>query len=242
MDKLTILLIALVIFFSAFVQGFSGFAFSLVLIPLLGIFYPSNEVIVLNILFSFILNVSVFFQISKHAKIRYLMKLIGFAVVFTILGAYFVNLVNQNILKIILGLLLIISSTLKLLNLHLTFQNPKKWYILVGSITGFLNGICGISGPPLILFFSGVKMDKMTYKATFNSIFLALNVVAIISYYYFGNLTITLVKTSLTYAVIVIIGAFLGLFVSKRISEVLFSKIISITVIIMGLWMIVGAL
>ncbi len=237
-----IILICLIVFLSAFIQGFSGFAFSLVLIPLLGYFYGFRDVIVLNLIFSFMLNLSVFIKIRKHAKLKELIILIVFAIVFTIVGARFVGGINETALKIILGILLIISSIINLLKIKVKIKNYQKYYPYVGSVTGFLNGISGISGPPLIVFFSNIKMDKLTYKATFNSIFLSLNVIGIISYYMFGYIDFDIVKISGMYGIFVILGAYAGLFLSHRVSEKNFKTIVTIVIFIMGLSMLVGEL
>ncbi len=236
------LFIILIILVSAFIQGFSGFAFSLVLIPLLGLFFPFQEVIVLNLLFSFVLNLSVFVKLYKHAKIKELLVLIVFALIFTVVGSMFVKSFDETLLKIVLGSLLIISSLISIFKINVTLDNPSKFYPVVGSIAGFLNGLSSIAGPPLIIFFANTKMDKLTYKATFNAIFLSLNIIALISYSYFKILTIDLLQTGLIYAIFVVIGAYVGLLVSYKVSEKLFKQIILYIILIMGISMIVGEL
>lgn len=236
------LLIALIILVSAFVQGFCGFAFSLVLIPLLGLFMPFHEIIVLNLLFSLVLNISVFIKLHKYAKIKELSVLIISAIIFTIIGAYFVKDMNDSLLKIVLGTLLIISSTANILNIKLVVKSYKKYYPFVGSLSGFLNGLSSIAGPPLLIYFSNTKMDKLTYKATFNAIFLSLNIVAIVSYLYFGYITVDILKTGSMYVIFVIIGAYVGLFVSSGFSEKTFKRIVTLVILLMGISMIVGEL
>ncbi len=239
---LEIILVGLIVFISAFVQGFSGFAFSLVLIPLLGFFYNFQDIIILNVLFSFILNFSVFVKIRKNAELKKLLPLILFAIVFTVIGAKFVGVANDKVLKIILGTLLIISSIVNLLQIKVKIKEYKKYYPYVGGLTGFLNGISGISGPPLIVFFSNVKMDKLTYKATFNSVFLSLNVVGIISYFSYGYIGIDILKESAFYGLFVVLGAYAGLGLSHRVSERNFKKIVTVVILIMGIIMLVGEL
>lgn len=236
------ILIGLIILASALVQGFSGFAFSLVLVPLLGLFFDFKDVVVLNLLFSFILNLSVFIRLRKHAKIKEMAVLIGFACLFTIIGANTLKVFNESYLVIILGVLLILTSLLNILKLNFTFNNPKRYYPIVGTIAGFLNGLSGISGPPMIIFFSNTKMDKLTYKATFNSFFLALNIVALITYQSLGLLTVDLIKVGTIYGVFVVIGAYIGLYFSYRASEVVFKQIVTVIVLVMGILMIVGEL
>lgn len=239
---LEVVLICLIVFLSAFIQGFSGFAFSLVLIPLLGYFYGFRDVVVLNLIFSFMLNLSVFIKIRRHAKLKELLVLIGFAILFTIVGARFIGGINESVLKLILGTLLIISSIINLLQVKVKIKEYKKYYPYVGAVTGFLNGISGISGPPLIVFFSNIKMDKLTYKATFNSIFLSLNVIGIISYYMFGYIDTGIVKVSGMYGIFVILGAYAGLALSHKVSEKNFKKIVTVVIFIMGLSMLAGEL
>lgn len=237
-----IIILSLIMFTCAFIQGFAGFAFSLVLIPLLGFFFEFHEIVVLNLIFSFILNFSVFLKIRKHAKIREVAVLILFALVFTVIGAKFITTVNDSTLKVILGVLLIVSSVLNIFQIRLTLNNYKKYYPVVGAVTGVLNGMSGISGPPLILFFSNVKMDKLTYKATFNTIFLSLNIIAITTYALMGNIDKAVMKISATYGIVVIVGAYAGMWFSSRVSEKVFKKVVIFIVLVMGISMIVGEL
>ncbi len=236
------LLVGFIIFFSAFIQGFSGFAFSLVLIPLLGFFFGFHDIVILNVIFSFILNLSVFIKIRQHARLKELSVLIICAMIFTIAGAMFVGGVNEKILKLLLGGLLIVSSLVNFFQIKVSIKNYKKYYPYVGSATGFLNGMSGISGPPLIVFFSNVKMDKLVYKATFNAVFLSLNIVAIVSYTFLNYIDIVILKTSAMYGLFVIVGAYAGLALSHRIEERHFKKIVTVIIFIMGLTMIVGEL
>lgn len=237
-----IILVGLVVFLSAFVQGFSGFAFSLILIPLLGLFFNFHDIVILNIIFSFILNLSVFIKIRKYAKIKELAVLIVFAIIFTVVGARFIGIIDEKVLKLILGVLLVVSSVINLLQIKITIKEYKKYYPYVGGITGFLNGISGISGPPLIIFFSNIKMDKLTYKATFNTIFLSLNVVAIVSYALFGYIEVSLVKTSMFYGLFVVLGAYAGLGLSHKVKEHHFKLVVTYVILVMGFSMIVGEL
>lgn len=237
-----IIVLSLIMFVCAFIQGFAGFAFSLVLIPLLGFFFEFHEIVVLNLIFSFILNFSVFLKIRKHAKLREVAVLIIFALFFTVIGAKFITTVNDSTLKIILGVLLIISSMLNVFQIKLNIKDYKKYYPIVGSITGILNGMSGISGPPLILYFSNVKMDKLTYKATFNTIFLSLNVIAIATYASMGSIDRSVLKIAGTYGIVVIIGAYVGMWFSNKVSEKLFKKVVILIILIMGITMVVGEL
>ncbi len=236
------ILIGIVILVSALVQGFSGFAFSLVLVPLLGLFFPFKDVVVLNLIFSFVLNASVFINLRKHARVKETLTLIIFACIFTIIGANVLKGFDEKVLKIVLGLLLTLTSVLNILKINIDFKNPKRYYPIVGSISGFLNGLSGISGPPLIIFFSNTKMDKLTYKATFNTFFLSLNIVALITYSRIGVLTFDLIKVGGVYAIFVVIGAYTGLFLSYKASEVVFKQIVVVIVMLMGILMIVGEL
>lgn len=236
------LYIAIIILISALVQGFSGFAFSLVLVPLLGLFFGFKDVVVLNLLFSFVLNLSVFIKLRKHAKVKETAVLILFACIFTIVGANTLKGFDESLLKIVLGILLSLTSILNIFKVNITFNKPKRYYPIVGSISGFLNGLAGISGPPVILFFSNTKLDKLTYKATLNTFFLSLNVVALITYQSIGILTFDLLKVGVLYSVFVIVGAYVGLFLSYLASEVVFKKIVTVIVFVMGLIMIVGEL
>ncbi|MFV0498902.1 MAG: sulfite exporter TauE/SafE family protein [Bacilli bacterium] len=236
------LLITLIIIICSIIQGFCGFGFSLVLIPLLACFLPLHQIIYLNVIFSFLLNLSLFIKIRKYAKLRSLLPLISVAIIFTIVGAWFTGSVNEKYLKIVLGFILILSSLINLLHIEIKFHVYQRYYLLVGLVCGILNGISGVGGPPLILFFSNLKMDKLVYKATLNTIFLSLNVVALISYTSFDYLSLDIIKLGLIYGVVVIMGAYIGLWISNRVKEQQFKLFVTVAILLMGIFMIVGEL
>jgi len=63
----------------------------------------------------------------------------------------------------------------------------RIWALLAGSTSGFLGGLCGIRGPPIILYFlhppKPIKFDKKSQRAT-GSIITATNVVMRMVHYF----------------------------------------------------------
>ncbi len=234
------ILICLIVTICAFIQGFSGFAFSLVLFPLLAFFISFEELVILNMILSFVLNANVFIKIRKYTKFNMLKWLIIPACIFTVISSLFLDDINEVWFKVFIGFLLILSVVLNVFKLNFYIKNDRKWYPFIGSISGMLNGVSGIGGPPLIIFFQNVKLSKMEYKSLFNKVFLSLNIVAISSYFFQGFINEKIFKLSLITTIFVIIGSSLGLVVSRKVSEKLFKKILLIVILIMGISMVVG--
>ncbi len=237
-----IIMISLIVTVCSFIQGFSGFAFSLVLFPLLAFYIPYNQLVMLNMILSFVLNLNVFIQIRKHSNMKKLLPLIIPACIFTIIASTYIDDISETGFKIFIGSLLIISVILNVLKFNLKIKNYQKYYPIVGSFSGALNGISGIGGPPLIIYFQNVDLPKMEYKSMFNKIFLSLNIVAITSFIIQGFIDVETVKLSFISIIFVVIGSTLGLKLSEKVSEKMFKKVLLLIILLMGINMIVGAL
>lgn len=231
--------IALILLFATFVQGFTSFGFSLVAIPLLAFFLDAREIVVMTMSYSFVINSIVIRKYYKHAKLSKISPLLITAIIFTFVGAYFLGDINDFGLKLIISVLLIIVGITNGLGVRFKMKKPENFYIPVGIISGTLNGISGVSGPPVLIFLSNIDLAKNEFKATLSSYFFTLNIVAISLYVFIGYYTWDLFKMILALVPFVIIGASLGVFASTKVNDVTFKKVINAAIPIMGITMLI---
>ncbi len=240
---MTYIILVLITILAAFVQGFSGFAFSLILMPLFSFFLPYQEIIIINMLLSLVLNLTMFIKIRKYVTFKQNLLMIIPACILTIIASALLDEMNEAFFQIMIGSLLVISSFLKIFRFHFEIRHYQRFFPLVGIIAGFLNGVSGISGPPIILFLQGVKLSKIEYKATLNAIFLSLNIVALSSYIFYDYYSLKILSISLTLTIFVILSTIIGFKASHKLSEDAFSKYLVVAILFMGIYMILqGAL
>lgn len=224
---------------STFVQGFTSFGFSLVAIPLLMLFWNAKLIIVITITYSLVINSLVVRKFYRFANLKKILPLIITAILFTFVGINFLQDINEFMLKLIIGVLLIIVGIVNNLGVSFNIKNANKLFIPIGIISGTLNGISGVSGPPVLMFLSNIEMTKEEFKATLSCYFFILNVVAIAIYFFKGFYDPETINYLLKYVIFVVIGTSLGIFTSLKVDEKLFKKIINIAIPVLGVNMLV---
>lgn len=223
----TYLLINIAIFFFTTVMAIGGVGAAFIDTPLL--IYFGFDIVMVTAL-SLLLNI---FSTGTASIRHYRQKAIEYDVALPIIlssiftapiGAYFVNVINKNDLKLIFALTLIVFGLTILFNLYKTrnrqegtgiserISNSKRIAIslALGAIVGFITGLLGIGGGSIILpflIFFGLETRKAAGTTSFIVIFSSL--IGLLS-----KLTITsfVINYPLLFSTVIatILGAVLG--------------------------------
>lgn len=234
-----ILIIILIIFIATFIQGMTSFGASMVMMPLLLFYFDLIELVPMLIIFALIMNGIILYTNKLKVSIKSILPLIISAFVFTFLGSYILKNVNENYLSLIIGIILIITSITNYFGLRFILKNPKKAYIPVGAISGLLNSVSSLNGPPVILFLSNQNVNKLEFKGTLTTYFFINNITTIITFIIMGNINLSIFITSLKFIPIVILGVVTGIYISTKVSDNLFKKIVLIFIFIMGSYLVI---
>jgi len=152
------------------------------------------------------------------------------------LGAYMLRETNPQLILNILGYFLV---TVGLLFLRLPDGgriHPPTWAAPpVGLLSGWLTGLLGTGGPPLIIWYHLSAGNKAIFRANLMTIFLLMTFLRVPSYAFGG-----LIKTKhlwSTFAVLpaVFFGVWLGNRLHLKISEIWFRRLVSGLLIVLGL-------
>lgn len=232
----------LIIFSAAFIQGAVGFGFSLVAVPLLAIFLPLKEIVPMMVLFSLALNIIVWIKLKGHVDKRKIMVLILLGLVFIPVGILTLKFVKESYIQISVGLLVIVASLAMMKQYKIHFKNPYVAYALTGILSGVLNGATSLSGPPVILMLSNDGVDKMSFRKTLATYFMALNLFSLPMFFLGGMVTKPLLIKSLFIFPSVLIGVLLGILFGNKLNEKIFRKVTLILIFIMGIMTILSGL
>lgn len=236
-----ILIVLLVFIVSAGIKGWSGFGTNILAMPLLVFLgYAVVEAVVIVITINLFLNIAILVENKKFklSSLKDISVLVVFGVLFTFVGQYFLKNTNPDVLKIILGAMIILTVLNKILKINFVVKNKEKYYIPIGIVSGLLNGIAGLGGLPVLILLSNSKMEKDKFRTTLVSYFLVMNIVAIIGYvinglyssYIFMNIGIVLP--------VAVIAAMFGVYLSRRVSDKWFQRVLLGILLIFGVTMI----
>jgi len=228
--------------FAATIQGMTSFGFALVAVPLLSFFLDISLITPLLVLYSFVLNLIIFSRIYKNADFKSLKFMMIGGVLGIPAGTYLLKNLDSDLLKLMVGILVVVFGLILLRGITFRLKNEKKAYLPIGLVSGVLQGAVALSGPPIVLFLSNQGANKDKFRASLSSYFLLLNFISLPMFFLSGLFTSEVLMTSLKASPGMIIGVVLGLKLSNKIDEKTFKKITLALIIVMGFMNIVNVL
>jgi uncharacterized membrane protein YfcA len=203
----------IVAFLSIVIGTVAGFGTSTIFLPVALIFVDFKTALVLVAITHLSANMgaTTFF---RHGLDRRLILLFGVPSIFiTIIGAYMVTYVSQNILIIILGISLLIFSISFLIKPNFKVPKSDTNTVIGGALSGFLQGLLGIGGPLRGAFLISYDLDKFKYIATLAAIAVIIDLTRI-PIYLSNNL---LEPQYYIYIPILIVLGVIGSYIGKKI-------------------------
>jgi len=236
-----LILIASIAIFAGFIKGSSGFGSSLVALPLLSLFYPIEDVVIIMITLNVVLNFLMLFEYKSISfnKDKRIIVIIIFGVICTFLGFQLAEYLDEQIIKYIAALLIFLAILNKTSKIKFTIKDNFIFQAITGSLSGLFNGIASIDGPPVVFYLTSIKADKTRFKHTLVSYFFVLAVLSVSMLVISGNYPIDVFFNAMYVGLFLIIGLIIGMLVSRRINDKTFSKFVTILLIFLGLSMFV---
>ncbi len=236
------ILFFLVAFLSIIIGTVAGFGTSTIFLPVALLFVDFRTALVLVAITHLSANTGAA-TIFRHGLDKRLILLFGVPSIFiTIIGAYMVAYVPQNILIIILGIFLLIFSILLLIKPNFKVQKSDTNTIVGGALSGFLQGLLGIGGPLRGAFLISYNLDKYKYIATLAATAVIIDVTRI-PIYLSNNL---LEPQYYSYIPLLVVMGIVGSYLAKRIvvfiPQAVFKRVGPIAIIFASLFLILGGL
>jgi len=231
----SIILSVIIIFFASLVQGATGFAFALILVPLLSFFLPLKTIVPISDILSLVINMLIIISGWKHLALKEIWIIIVTGIIGIPFGIHLLNTANLSVLKIIIGLLLIITSFAMYKGFKVHFKNKGLSHSVTGFVSGVLNGSISMSGPPIVLFLSNEGYEKDSFRTNMNAYSIISNIIAIGAFGYNGLITKSVLQYSGINIIVTALGTLLGIHISKKINETTFKKVVFILLIITGI-------
>lgn len=236
MDPITIYILAIV-FIATLVRSTFGFGESLVAVPLLILFIPIETAVPFSVLISIFIAAVIVVQDRKQIHFHSAKWLLLFAVLGIPIGLLLLIYGNENIVKTILGILIISYSVYSLVSkrdFHLKNDN-KIWLFVCGFLSGVLGGAYGLNGPPLVIYGNIRKWSAKHFRATLQAYFLPASMIGMFGYWYKGLWSWTVTYYFLISLPVVIPAIFLGRYLNHQLKDGSFLKYVYIGLIVIGI-------
>ena len=244
--ELTILIpVMLIIFLAAVVMGVTSFGFALIAVPLLNLLLPLKVLVPVLILYGVITDMILLLPIYRHLDLKGMGYLVGAGILGIPLGTWLLVILDESILKIAVGIIVIVSAWALYSGYRVQIGNEKLGNAVAGFISGLLNGSITMSGPPVIIFYNNQQLEKQVFRANLAFYFLLTTVITVPFMYWGGLFTPDVIKLAVTMSPSLLIGAagiLLGSRLGTSMSGSLFNRLSLLLFFLMGCMSIISAL
>jgi uncharacterized protein len=234
------IVLVLIVLIASLLQTSTGYGFSIIGTPFLLLIYPAHTAIQVNIILSICLSAFMIFKIRKEVDKSLLIRLIKGSIAGLFFGIFLYLFLDIRLLKMTVGSLILILTIL--LIFKLTINQTSNRDFLTGGISGLLTTSIGVPGPPLLLYFSGARIDKTTLRSTTLAYYLFVYFASLVMQISFGGTNKETWISSLLAIPPLFVGIILGQLFFKWISQKTFRIITYVILIFTGAYLLVTSL
>ncbi len=232
----TTLQVLLIVFVATLIRSAFGFGEALIAVPLLAFTISLKVAAPLAVLISITIAAIVVLQDWKHIHLRST----GWLVLSTLfgipLGLLLLTSSHQQIVKGVLGGVIITFSIYSLLGrIPLELKHDSQaWLLACGFCAGVLGGAYGMNGPPLAIYGTMRRWSAQQFRATLQGYFLPASIIGMGGYWVAGLWTPTVTHYYLLSLPVTLAGIFLGRAVNHRLRGAAFLKYIYVGLAVTG--------
>lgn len=238
---MTIILGLLVIFAASCIQGMTSFGFSLLAVPLLGLFMPLSTIVPMLVLYSLLLNFMILFKLKEKPDFKAIGIILVTGTLATPLGANLLKTANPDILKFSVGLIIFVSGFFMYKGYKVEMKNKTMSFLTTGFMSGVLNGSISMSGPPVILFMTNEGVEKSQFRTNLTSYFFILNVMTVFVFFANGQMGPEVLKISGMLFPALVIGVLAGVSLGNKAKEDSFRTYTIFLIMAMGILSVVSS-
>ncbi|MFV1948523.1 MAG: sulfite exporter TauE/SafE family protein [Anaerolineales bacterium] len=230
-------LILLVIFISTLLRSAFGFGNALIAMPLLVLLLDLKTATPLVALVGIVTALVMLLREWRQLEIREVLSLLLASLAGIPVGLYLLVSLPENIIKGILGLVLILFGVFNLTGI--TLPKPKrKWLALpFGFFSGILGGAYNANGPPIVIYALLKGWNKEKFRATLQGYFFVTGLVVAAGHGLSGLWSRQVLIFFLASTPVVILGVLAGEKITSRVSGDRFNQILYIFLILLGFLM-----
>lgn len=203
-------------------SGFAGGA-GVVAVPLMALVIPVSEAVVIMLPLLLVMDARTIRYYFRHANLEILRKIIPASLLGIAVGGILLGVFPDNTLTLALAIVSIMFALWQQFARLLANIKGSAW--IWGSISGLTSTLIHAGGPPINMYFLGLKAQKLSWLATTAVFFGAMNLVKIIPYTLNNQWNIEALSYAAILFPVAILGVGLGKVLQERLSEVLFMNV-----------------
>jgi uncharacterized membrane protein YfcA len=229
------------VLFSAFtIRSAAGFGAGLIAIPMLAFILPVSTAVSVATVLTTLTSMGQATREWRHIAWRQFAVIFLYSTAGIGLGLYFIQLLNENILRRCLGAFLILYALHALGTADTARLVPRRWHGALGAAVGVTGGLLSAlfgagAGPIYVVYFDILRLERTVFRATMSAVVVlsgAARIIGYESYGFYGHSTLMLLAIGIP---VVLIGSWLGDRVIYRLSARSFSRLVAAVVLLSGI-------
>jgi uncharacterized membrane protein YfcA len=203
---------------ASFVRGLTGFGMAILLVPVLALALPPVEAVVMGNGLSLLIGLTEIPRLMRDAE-RSALSISALVVLTTPLGLAALAATGADAARLVIALIAL--SAFGAILLPRRSGAVPGWLATgaVGVVSGLMTGYAGMPGPPVVPFYAGRDLPRVTIKASMLLIFTIAAGAGLAAAGSMGLLRAELMLFAVLLLPMILIGNRIGLAVSGRISD-----------------------
>ncbi len=216
---LPFLLVCSIVFGAAFFRGLTGFGYAILAVPLVSLVAAPTTAVIMAILMQLIIGP---FGIRSAVRVidrPMVTKIAALSCLLTPAGLWLLDIVSADLARLIITIIAIGSFLAFMMKRPPEMNTSPLHILMVGSLSGLLNGFAAMPGPPVILHFVRKAVPPITARGSMITIFFAAATMATAVAWWRGMIDEKILVLSLLACPLMIGGNHLGARFFGSISE-----------------------
>lgn len=234
-------LVPLVLFAASLIRSAFGFGEALVAVPLLALLIPVEIAAPVAVLASITIALIAVIQDWRKIQLRSALWLVAPTLIGIPLGLTMLKTVAAPVVKTILAAVIIAFSAYSLIRPRRRELTNDHFAWLFGFGAGILGGAYGMNGPPLVIYGSLRRWPPQQFRATLQGYFLPASIAGMWGYAIAGLWTPVVNHLFLLSLPLVVVAAFLGRALNRRMNPQRFVLYVHSGLILIGVVLLLQA-
>lgn len=232
---MNIILFTLLALIAEVIGTIGGFGSSMFFVPLASFFFDMKSVLGITAIFHVFSNISKLVLFRATIDWRVALAFGIPSVIFVILGAWLTTVISFRFDQLVLGIFLIVFSSMLLARPAFRLQPSLATSTVGGGLAGFLAGFVGTGGAVRGLCMAAYDLEKNLFVGTSAAIDLGVDVSRAVIYTESGYVSGTGYQLIIALIVVSVLGSYIGKLLLQKIDQENFRRIVLLLILAVGL-------